>query len=155
MHPTEPPRPALKREWQWIHVYIAEEEETYYLSFRSYMCKQALNPPVTTINIQTDFNQRGQTQIKLQFDHSLHTCILTDILQNTASDQHLHCLTFIHMFFNLCPAEEATPISNFQLIRLLNPNCWYKFTYIMANSADPDQFGFWRRSFSTKIWMRI
>ena len=27
----------------------------------------------------------------------------------------------------------------FQSIRLLDPGCWYKFTYLMANSADPDQ----------------
>ena len=37
---------------------------------------------------------------------------------------------------NTCPAE---PFSNFQPIRLLDPDCWYKFTYWMANSADPDQ----------------
>ena len=30
-------------------------------------------------------------------------------------------------------------MSNFQPIRLLDPVCWYKFTYLMANSADPDQ----------------
>ena len=30
-------------------------------------------------------------------------------------------------------------MSNFQPIRLLDPNCCYKFTYLMANSADPDQ----------------
>ena len=29
--------------------------------------------------------------------------------------------------------------SNFQPIRLLYPGCWYKFTYLMANSVDPDQ----------------
>ena len=29
------------------------------------------------------------------------------------------------------------PISNFQPIRLLDPGCWYKFIYLMANSADP------------------
>ena len=29
-------------------------------------------------------------------------------------------------------------MSNFQPIRLLDPDCWYKFAYIMANSADPD-----------------
>ena len=28
--------------------------------------------------------------------------------------------------------------SNFQPIRFLDPDCWYKFTYIVANSADPD-----------------
>ena len=33
----------------------------------------------------------------------------------------------------------ALPTSNFQPIRLLDPGCWYKFTYLMANSADPDQ----------------
>ena len=31
------------------------------------------------------------------------------------------------------------PPSNFQPIRLLDPDCCYKFTYLMANSADPDQ----------------
>ena len=31
------------------------------------------------------------------------------------------------------------PTSNFQLIRLLDPDCLYKFTYLMANSADQDQ----------------
>ena len=32
-----------------------------------------------------------------------------------------------------------TPTSNFQPVRLLDPNCCYKFTYLMANGADPDQ----------------
>ena len=31
------------------------------------------------------------------------------------------------------------PTSNFQPIRLLDPDHCYKFTYLMANSADPDQ----------------
>ena len=31
------------------------------------------------------------------------------------------------------------PTSNFQPIRLLDPDCCYKFAYLMANSADPDQ----------------
>ena len=30
------------------------------------------------------------------------------------------------------------PTFNFQPIRLLDPGCWYKFTYWMTNSADPD-----------------
>ena len=30
------------------------------------------------------------------------------------------------------------PTSNFQPIRLLDPGCCYKFTYLMANSADPE-----------------
>ena len=34
---------------------------------------------------------------------------------------------------------DATPTSYFQPIRLLDPDCCYKFTYLMANSADPDQ----------------
>ena len=34
---------------------------------------------------------------------------------------------------------EATSTSNFQPIRLLDQGCCYKFTYLMANSADPDQ----------------
>ena len=32
-----------------------------------------------------------------------------------------------------------TPISNFQQIRLLDPDCCHKFTYLMTNSADTDQ----------------
>ena len=28
---------------------------------------------------------------------------------------------------------------NFQPIRLLDPAYWYKFTYLITNSADPDQ----------------
>ena len=31
------------------------------------------------------------------------------------------------------------PTSSFQPIRLLDPDCCYKVTYLMANSADPDQ----------------
>ena len=31
------------------------------------------------------------------------------------------------------------PISNFQPIGLLDPDCCYKFTNLMANRADPDQ----------------
>ena len=34
---------------------------------------------------------------------------------------------------------EATPASNFQPIRLLDPDYRFKFAYFMANSADPDQ----------------
>ena len=30
------------------------------------------------------------------------------------------------------------PTSDFQPIRLLDLDCCYKFTYLMANSADPD-----------------
>ena len=30
------------------------------------------------------------------------------------------------------------PISNCQPSRLLDPGCWYEFTYWMTNSADPD-----------------
>ena len=35
--------------------------------------------------------------------------------------------------------KDVTPFSNFPSIRLFDPDCWYKFTYWMANSADPDQ----------------
>ena len=31
------------------------------------------------------------------------------------------------------------PISNFQPIRLLDPGCWYKFSYLLTNNADPNQ----------------
>ena len=32
------------------------------------------------------------------------------------------------------------PTSNFQPIGLLDSDCYYEFIYLMANSADPDQF---------------
>ena len=35
--------------------------------------------------------------------------------------------------------KDATPTSNFQPIRLLDPDVCYKFTYLMGNSADSDQ----------------
>ena len=41
-----------------------------------------------------------------------------------------------------CDAEkikDTMPTSNFQPVRLLDPVCWYKFTYLITNSADPDQ----------------
>ena len=34
--------------------------------------------------------------------------------------------------------KDATPTSNCHPTRLLNSNFWYKFTYQMTNSADPD-----------------
>ena len=34
---------------------------------------------------------------------------------------------------------DAMPTSNFQPIRLLDPDCCNKFAYLMANCADPDQ----------------
>ena len=38
--------------------------------------------------------------------------------------------------------EESTFSSNFQPIRLLDLDCCYKFAYLIANSADPDQLAF-------------
>ena len=35
--------------------------------------------------------------------------------------------------------KDATPTSNFQPIRLLDPGCWYKLTYFVTNSVGPDQ----------------
>ena len=35
--------------------------------------------------------------------------------------------------------QNATPTSNFQPIRLLDPDYCYKLAYLIANSADPDQ----------------
>ena len=34
---------------------------------------------------------------------------------------------------------DAMPASNCQPVVLLAPGCWYKFTYLMTNNADPDQ----------------
>ena len=33
----------------------------------------------------------------------------------------------------------VTPTSNFQPVKLLDQDVCYKFTYLIANSADPDQ----------------
>ena len=64
----------------------------------------------------------------------------------------LHCLLLIQQNFHISIMDvfkfydkyvslndDATPISNFQPIRLFDLDCRYKFTYLMANSADPDQ----------------
>ena len=41
------------------------------------------------------------------------------------------------VFLNPCHAEWVKiTISNFQPIRLLDPGCWYKFTFSMTNSVD-------------------
>ena len=50
-------------------------------------------------------------------------------------------LPLIYLFLTLVLLNKlnATPTSNFQPIRLLDPDCGYKFAYLMANSADPDQ----------------
>ena len=45
----------------------------------------------------------------------------------------LDILTFVML------NKDATPTSNFQPVRLLKPYSCYKFSYFMANSADPDQ----------------
>ena len=49
----------------------------------------------------------------------------------------LLCLTLTLALLN--KLKDARPTSNFQSIRLLDQDCWYKFTYLLANSADPDQ----------------
>ena len=36
-------------------------------------------------------------------------------------------------------SQDAMLFSNFEPIRLLDPDCIYKFTYWITNSADPDQ----------------
>ena len=41
------------------------------------------------------------------------------------------------------------PTSNFQQIRLLDLDCCFKFTNLMANSADPDQLA----SLEANIWI--
>ena len=38
--------------------------------------------------------------------------------------------------------EDVTPTYNLQPIRLLDPFFCYKFTYLMANSTNPDQLLF-------------
>ena len=34
---------------------------------------------------------------------------------------------------------EKSALTNAMPIRLLDPGSWYKFTFLMTNSADPDQ----------------
>ena len=46
----------------------------------------------------------------------------------------LFCLEEAHL--NPCYAEQINMPCPFLIVS--NPNCWYKFTYWMANSADPD-----------------
>ena len=51
---------------------------------------------------------------------------------------------------NLYHAEliKMPPDSNFQPIKVLDSDCWYKFTYLMTNNADPDQLAFSEISWS-------
>ena len=50
-------------------------------------------------------------------------------------NSYLIQMPIINILINL----DAPPTSNFHPVRLLDPDCWYRFTYLMANSADPDQ----------------
>ena len=53
----------------------------------------------------------------------------------------------VDSFFYPCHAElikMSRPYLNFQPIRLLDPDCWYEFTYLMANNADHRSVGFFR-----------
>ena len=50
------------------------------------------------------------------------------------TDLDLHCLP-LSCWINY----DAMPTSNCQPIRLLDPDCWHKFIYWMANSADSDR----------------
>ena len=47
------------------------------------------------------------------------------------------CCKFLTLFMLI--NYDAIPTSNFQPIRLLDLHCCYKFSYLMANRADPDQ----------------
>ena len=58
----------------------------------------------------------------------------------------LDCFVFFYFFSqpnntNPCMLNKSRCHAhfNFQPIRLLDPGCWYKFTYLTTNSADPDQ----------------
>ena len=57
--------------------------------------------------------------------------------QGLTSHQHYDRITWQATFVN--QKVQYFPTSNFQPIRLPDPDYWYKFTYLMANSADPDQ----------------
>ena len=48
-------------------------------------------------------------------------------------------ITDLHSITLVMLNKFATPFSSCQPIRLLDPSCWYKITYLMANSAAPDQ----------------
>ena len=45
----------------------------------------------------------------------------------------------VHNLISLNSVSLVTPTFNFQSIRIHDPGCWYKFTNLMTNSADPDQ----------------
>ena len=55
-------------------------------------------------------------------------------LRTSTVNNHIYSLTIV-----LLNKLDATPTSNFRPIRLLELDCCYKFTYLMANSAEPDQ----------------
>ena len=56
---------------------------------------------------------------------------------------------------------DAMPTSNFQPIRLLDLDCCYKCSYLMANSADPDQLASseanwsWSTPFAKEGYIRV
>ena len=69
---------------------------------------------------------------KVNFKKNLQT---TKSMPNYQACKELKLLNFL----NSAEYKDATPASNFQPIRLLDPDCGFKFTLLTANSADPDQ----------------
>ena len=69
--------------------------------------------------------------------------VISTLQVNYRNDGEWLFLTFTVENFKLTHVMlnkfDAMSISNFQPIRLLDPDCWYKFTNLMTNSADPDQ----------------
>ena len=53
--------------------------------------------------------------------------------------QSAYTYIYIYNFTLVLLNADATPTSHFQPIRLLDQDFYYKFTYLIANSADPDQ----------------
>ena len=47
------------------------------------------------------------------------------------------------------------PFSNFQLVRLFDPDCWCKFTYWMTNSAVLEANWSWFTLFEKAVYIRI
>ena len=60
-------------------------------------------------------------------------CKMKNNISLTESKFNLQFLTLVLLNKLRCHAT-----SNFQPIRLLDPNCCYKFIFLMADSADPD-----------------
>ena len=62
--------------------------------------------------------------------HEMHSIKVRKVISTVRNEMKLSTLVMLN--------KDATPTSNFQPIRLFNPDCWYKVTYWMTNCSDPE-----------------